>query len=240
MLVALHCSNAIWDYIMSKFFQRQQDANALNTPYPPNILQMLNTAEEEATHLVAIASSRHEVKVTDPEFGSQFLVQFSPSWKCTCGDFQDFLLPCKHAWRAITVLQGRHYDYVASYYSTQSLRDTYKNSLPALLKDDLIPNQNCGPPVSRRQRGRPTDKVRMRFQEEDPVHYPNKCGICRVRGHNRKNCPQRIERHIRRSDLKRTEQQRVLEEDLGVTLEELVTTSDDTSAEIDESESENE
>lgn len=83
-------------------------------PFPPNIMQILGDIEADAGHLIAQPSHEGEVRVIDGD-GWQYIVNLRPDWKCTCGDFQDFMYPCVHAWRAITKLRYRHHDYVSPY-----------------------------------------------------------------------------------------------------------------------------
>lgn len=118
MLVAFSLSNVVWDYCMKNFWHQKELGESVTTSFPPNIITFLKRVEEAASHMIVDACSREEVEVTDPEFGKQYLVKFSPMWWCTCGKFQDFLLPCKHEWRALTKLRLCHYDYVSDFYST--------------------------------------------------------------------------------------------------------------------------
>lgn len=57
-----------------------------------------------------------KVRVIDEEW-RQYVVEFTLEWKCLCGDWQDTLLPCKHAWQAITKLKKWHHSFVSPFYS---------------------------------------------------------------------------------------------------------------------------
>ncbi|CAM6104168.1 unnamed protein product [Calypogeia fissa] len=141
----------IWDYIMVKYFEKRELAASITTPFPPNIMKALRNVEEAAIHLTVHPSHGSEVRITD-ELNYQYIVKFEPEWSCTCGDFQDCLLPCKHAWRAMTRLYMRHYDYVSPFYSTETFKKMFEAHLPALVRNDLEPDRNCGAPLKKRKK----------------------------------------------------------------------------------------
>ncbi|CAM6094908.1 unnamed protein product [Calypogeia fissa] len=93
--------------------------------------------------------------------------------------------------RACTKTQKRHADYISPLYSTTTFRETYNSAIPAILIENLTPDTNCGEPLVKRKRGRPTEKARLCFHEEDVARYPWKCGVCKAKGHDRRNCPTR-------------------------------------------------
>jgi hypothetical protein len=70
VLVALKCSYAIWDYIMTKFYEEKEITTSLNTPYLPNILQVLNEVEHEASYMAPLISSEAKGRVTNPELST--------------------------------------------------------------------------------------------------------------------------------------------------------------------------
>ncbi|CAM6128716.1 unnamed protein product [Calypogeia fissa] len=159
----------------------------METPFTPNIMSILRKVEEDAYHLTGDVSSAVEVRIGDGVL--QYLVHFALEWKCSCGDWQDILIPCAHAWRACTKTQKRHADYVSPIYSTAKFKETYSSSVSTILRDNLNPDTNCGVPIIRRKRGRPTEKSRLRFHNEDPVRFSRKCSICKDKGHDKRNCP---------------------------------------------------
>jgi hypothetical protein len=173
--------------MMRMVWEKHQVAESVTTPYVPKISLLLKSIEKEAFHLTAAVSHEGEVRIIDGVWG-EFMVRFSPHWFCSCGDFQDNLIPCKHAWRAMTRLKICHLDYVSPYYSSEKFRSVYSYSIPAILSIDLRPNKYCGEPQRRRQAGRPSQKQRTRFAEEDPMRNTRKCSWCKAVGHDRRTC----------------------------------------------------
>lgn len=177
----------LWDYMMTKLYDKAQLARSITTPFPPNIMIKLKHTEEKAIQLIADASSDSECRITD-FLGRQFLVKFEPEWFCSCGDWQDTRLLCVHAWRACTRLRKRHFDFVSPYYSTAAYQSTYNGSIPAIIEENLVPDLNCGPPIIRRKRGRPSEKHKLRFEEENVARRHRKCSQCQQTGHDRRKC----------------------------------------------------
>lgn len=106
------------------------------------------------------------------------------------------LLPTLHAWRALTKLRLRRHNLVDPIYSTATWRTTYAWPIPTIVKDDLVPNPNCGPPLTRRRSGYPNGRSNQRFGDEYVVRLPRRCQHCLERGHDRRNCHGRIIENI--------------------------------------------
>ncbi|CAH9059260.1 unnamed protein product [Cuscuta epithymum] len=120
--------------------------------------------------------------------------------KCSCREFQleDFV--CVHAVAAIRNRNGLScYDYVSSYYSSESWVEAYKGSVPPLGSYSLydapvgIRNWVVKPPISdKRPAGRPKKK---RIPSTGEFLKKQKCGRCKEQGHNQKTCNNPIPRH---------------------------------------------
>lgn len=187
--IAFKSACSLWDYMMRMHFEKRQLAESINTPFAPRIMLMLKDIQEQAVKLHAQPSSETEVRITDKE-GREFIVTLEPEWTCCCGDFQDLLIPCVHAWRAITRLEKTHFDYVSPYYSSETFRRTYSSSIPAMTSEDLTPDPYCGPALKVRMRGRPTEKAKMRYEQGDGLRNDRRCKVCGTRGHDKRTCPE--------------------------------------------------
>lgn len=137
-------------------------AESANTEFPFNIMLTLKDIEEVVAYMVAHPLHEGEVRVTDKD-KFHYIVNLCLDWKCTCNDFQDFRIPYIHAWRAITKLRMRHFDFIDPIYSTVNWRIAYAHPIPIIIKDNFIPNKNCGPLVTRRRKGHPNERSNQRF-----------------------------------------------------------------------------
>ncbi|WZZ08055.1 hypothetical protein YC2023_093976 [Brassica napus] len=118
--------------------------------------------------------------------------------KCSCKYFDDIKIPCGHAMLAADGV-GVPYDTLCGHwYKTTTWRETYTGVInpDGDPRDFEIPEEVSSmvlyPPITKRQAGR-RRKTRIPSTGEYPQApkkklVPNKCGRCRVEGHNRTNC----------------------------------------------------
>ncbi|RID46231.1 hypothetical protein BRARA_I02911, partial [Brassica rapa] len=117
--------------------------------------------------------------------------------KCSCKYFDDIKIPCGHAMLAADGV-GVPYDTLCGHwYKTTTWRETYTGVInpDGDPRDFEIPEEVSSmvlyPPITKRQAGR-RRKTRIPSTGEYPAPkkklVPNKCGRCRVEGHNRTNC----------------------------------------------------
>ncbi|KAK8501707.1 hypothetical protein V6N12_002445 [Hibiscus sabdariffa] len=86
-------------------------------------------------------------------------------WDCSCKGWQLSALPCCHAIAVITCIGRSPYDYCSRYFTTESYRLTYAESIQPipdvekpLQKDSSSALVTVTPPPTRRPPGRPTTK----------------------------------------------------------------------------------
>jgi hypothetical protein len=94
--VAFKQSNLLSDYNMTKYYEKHVLANLVTMPFSSWIMIIFRKTKEKVTLLLAHVSSNFECRIIDC-LGQQFLGQFEPEQKFSCGDWQDIGLPCIHA-----------------------------------------------------------------------------------------------------------------------------------------------
>lgn len=118
------------------------------------------------------------------------------NWDCTCRQWQISGLPCIHA-VAVLDRTGRNvYDYCSKFFSVDSYRLTYSESINPItdiekrVNDDSTPQAMIYPPRVHRIRrppGRPKEK-RAGSQDMRKHLRPLHCSRCKAVGHNKKTC----------------------------------------------------
>jgi hypothetical protein len=131
-------------------------------------------------------------------------------FECTCGHFQEWLLPCSHAITAIRFAQRAVYEWVAPFwestyvalgtaYQQQETGDGYINNHMRTIKIDDIPlplfcNNECFPPPPKPKKAGPNQKKRKEkgdkpeSTQDQPYSY-TRCGRTGHNKRNKKNCP---------------------------------------------------
>lgn len=105
---------------------------------------------------------------------------------CSCGEFQEFLIPCCHAVAVCLWQDDDPYNYVHDWYSTEYYHLTYSRHMHPVRDEDLVEGLgDCGAPQTAKQRGRPK-KTRYRREEKDKRSIV--CSHCKQKGHNRRSC----------------------------------------------------
>ncbi|XP_033131093.1 uncharacterized protein LOC117126636 [Brassica rapa] len=130
------------------------------------------------------------------KFGGSESVQLEQK-KCTCKYFDNMKIPCGHAMIAADNIGLAYETMVGHWYKTVAWRETYAGVIRPIgdPRDESIPEDvrdaMLMPPLTKRPPGRRRTK-RFPSTGEMPgpkkKSVPNKCGRCRVEGHNRTNC----------------------------------------------------
>ena len=115
--------------------------------------------------------------------------------QCTCGVWQDYLVPCRHACAVLKQeyhlswddIQNKH---VHPYYTCGSLHELYSNNIFPVCMDNLEHDGLTLPPQVRvRSAGRPRIKrLRRRSEYADPSESKIHCSACNQPGHNKRTC----------------------------------------------------
>lgn len=123
------------------------------------------------------------------------LVRPNEEW-CSCGKWQDFKYPCRHALAyinhtdpylpfEIVVLKYTH-----DYYKAKSLHGLYSKNIVPVIMDHIRFDGETEPPTILKQTGHPCKK-RKRFRSRyiSPQESTIKCSMCKEQGHNKRTCP---------------------------------------------------
>ena len=115
---------------------------------------------------------------------------------CSCGVWQDFLYPCRHACAVFRKWQEKEFSYVLRslvhpFYTFEFVHNTFKkNVFPVCLETTVYDGETKEPNLPKRQSGRPrTKRIRKCSKFIESEDSPVKCSICGRRGHNRRTCP---------------------------------------------------
>ncbi|PHT41440.1 hypothetical protein CQW23_20294 [Capsicum baccatum] len=111
---------------------------------------------------------------------------------CSCRDWGLTGLPCCHAIAVLSCLGRDPYDYCARYFTADSYRSTYSESIhpiPSLerprRKDASQAAVTVTPPPTRRPPGRPTTK---KVGSHEVSRRQLQCSRCKGTGHNKSTC----------------------------------------------------
>ena len=192
-LPVFHCVNALWRDTMSKFYERREHkfpldrwTKAANDYYQEQLLK-------SRRGYIVTPSEPNVALVNKPASNESFVVDLNKQ-QCTCLDFQDRRIPCRHAIAVCREFQLEPELYIDETYSVEVYRATYAGKLRPIVHDDLEPDDKTLPPLieKRRDRRRISRIRRRKSKAKDPSqHQPVRhCTRCGHAGHNRasRNC----------------------------------------------------
>lgn len=174
--------------IMELFVTRRAASLQWLTRLTPSKEEKLENESHLAHSLQVLLSSGSTCEVR----GDTVEVVDIDRWDCSCKGWQLTGIPCCHA-IAVIVGNGRSvYDYCSRYFTTESYRLTYSESihpLPNVVDASPLNGSELmltvTPPPTRRPPGRPTTK---RYGSQDIVKRQLQCSRCKGLGHNKSTC----------------------------------------------------
>ncbi|XP_023750123.2 uncharacterized protein LOC111898448 [Lactuca sativa] len=163
------------------------------------------TSNHWLTRLTPVSSERLEkesIKVCALQVfnsGEQFEVRGDSieivdinNYDCSCKGWQITGLPCCHAIAVIGCLGRDPYDYCARYFTVESYRLTYSESVNPIPREEKVMAEGFSqaivtvtPPPTRRPPGRPPSK-KVGMQEANKRQL--QCSRCKGTGHNKSTC----------------------------------------------------
>ncbi|XP_028779486.1 uncharacterized protein LOC114735880 isoform X2 [Neltuma alba] len=182
-----HMVEVIRGKIMELFVTRGAASDQWLTRLTPSKEEKLENESRQAHSLQVLLSAGSTCEVRG---GSVEVVDID-RWDCSCKGWQLTGIPCCHAVAVIIGVGRSVYDYCSRYFTTESYRLTYSESLhplpsvdfPALSGSELM--VTVTPPPTRRPPGRPTKK---RYGSQGIVKRQLQCSRCRGLGHNKSTC----------------------------------------------------
>jgi hypothetical protein len=140
--------------------------------------------EDVILRMPLVPGGAHSVHIVKPNL----------QW-CTCGVWQDYLYPCRHACAVFRKWDERDFRYVLQiyvhrYYTFEYVQKMYEKNIFPVCVDNIHYDKASKPPIVRgRQAGRPPEnRIRHRSECIRPEDSKIKCGRCGLKGHNKRTC----------------------------------------------------
>nr|XP_016470362.1 PREDICTED: uncharacterized protein LOC107792641 [Nicotiana tabacum] len=177
--------DAIRGKIMELIYTRRTESNQWVTRLTPSMEERLEKESLNISSLQVLTSSgtKFEVRGDTIEFVDV------DHCDCSCRGWQLTGLPCCHAIAVMVCLGRDPYDYCARYFTADSYRSTYSESIhpiPSLerpkKKDASQAAVTVNPPPTRRPPGRPTTK---KVGSHEVTRRQLQCSRCKGTGHNK-------------------------------------------------------
>ncbi|XP_042476936.1 uncharacterized protein LOC122058349 isoform X2 [Macadamia integrifolia] len=174
--------------MMELIYTRRVESNQWLTRLTPSMEEKLQHETLKARSLKVLFSpgSRFEVR------GDSIEEVDIDHWDCSCKGWQITGLPCSHAIAVFECTGRNSYDYCSRYFTTESYRLTYTESIHPLsnidrlmLKELADTKVTVTPPPTRRPPGRPKNK---QTGLKEVVKRQLQCSRCKGIGHNKKTC----------------------------------------------------
>ena len=174
--------------IMELIYTRRADSNQWLTRLTPSSEEKLEkeTLKVHSLQVLLSAGSTFEVR------GESVEVVDIDRWDCSCKEWQLTGFPCCHALAVIGCIGRCPYDYCSRYFTTESYRLTYSESVHPVTNVDMPVEKDSSqvvvtvtPPPTRRPPGRPTTK---KYGQKDVVKRQLQCSRCKGLGHNKSTC----------------------------------------------------
>lgn len=180
--------------IMELIYTRRTESNQWMTRLTPSMEEKLEKESQKVRglHVLLSAGSTFEVR------GDAIEIVNIDHWDCSCKGWQLTGLPCCHATAVISCLAQSPYDYCSRYYTTESYRLTYSESIHPMPNVEIPLMQDSSqtavtvtvtPPPTRRPPGRPTTKKQG---SQDMSKRQLQCSRCKGLGHNKSTCKEQV------------------------------------------------
>ncbi|KAG6773032.1 hypothetical protein POTOM_020284 [Populus tomentosa] len=174
--------------IMELIYKRQADSNQWLTRLTPSSEEKLEKENLKVRPLQVLLSAGSTFEVR----GESVEVVDIDLWDCSCKEWQLAGFPCCHALAVIGCIGRCPYDYCSRYFTTESYRLTYSESVHPVTNVDMPVEKDSSqvvatvtPPPTRRPRGRPSTK---KYGQKDVVKRQLQCSRCKGLGHNKSTC----------------------------------------------------
>lgn len=181
--------DAIRNRIMELIYSRQTQSVEWVTRLTPSMEEKLEQESHKVRSLQVLISGGNRFEVRGDSIESVDV----DSWDCSCKGWRLRGLPCCHAIAVVGCLGRDLYDYCSRYFTTESYRITYSQSVNPItsVHDDTWQKGasqlavTVTPPPTRRPPGRPTTK---RVSSQDVGRRQLQCSRCKGTGHNKSTC----------------------------------------------------
>ena len=170
-----------WNWMMSKFYERSR-RKFKTIRLTDSAITYLERQRRIPVYYTAHPSTDGLGTVAGP--GGNLREVNLTRHTCSCGEFQDRQLPCRHAIK-LGIQEGRDIEQLVSrWYTIEEYRNTYRYNFPPLRLSDLQRSPDCKAPPKIRPAGRPG----VARKRSKPDSKAQKCGQCGEVGHNKRRC----------------------------------------------------
>lgn len=212
---------ALWNYIMDTVYKRRETPPTWKNPRWTNWAWGVFSRELEQARFYYVQRAEgaptYVAGVWRSTGGKTHTVRLRER-KCTCLDFQDLRIPCRHALATCREFKIDGEVYIDDLYSQQSYRNTYcpgaDTGCPVFMHpldlDHLEPDLSrpCLPPPIHRTVGRPQEKRRERGRRDGHLKRVYKCTVCGSLNHRASNCTSKGKALPKNKAIKVTKKQR--------------------------------
>ncbi|KAM7481862.1 hypothetical protein LguiB_006445 [Lonicera macranthoides] len=174
--------------IMELIYTRRTESNQWLTRLTPSMEEKLEKESVKVRLLQVLIPTGNTFEVRGDT--SEFV--HIEHCHCSCKVWQITGLPCCHAIAVIGCINRDPYDYCARYFTTDSYRLTYSESIHPIPNEDRPGPTDVSqvavtvtPPPTRRPPGRPTNK---KFGSQEATKRQLQCSRCKATGHNKSTC----------------------------------------------------
>jgi hypothetical protein len=182
-LPILRLFTSTWTKVMSTIHSRRQNQQQSNriTDFARNQLQK----SYQQARRYQVKSAKDGLAQAFVPDGHSYVVNLQ-EMDCSCGEFQEFLIPCRHAVAVCLWQVDDPYDYVHEWYSLEYYRATYSRYMHPIREEDLNEEYSeSEAPILTKQHGR---SKKRRYQHGEKTGRRRQCGHCGQDGHNRRSC----------------------------------------------------
>ena len=182
----------IWNWAMTTVYKRRTEKMTKSTRLTDYAYTYLEDERKRTGWYVVYPSNNRQASI-QATTGFIRIVDLQER-TCSCGDFQELLLPCRHAQQLCReICEGprkeREY-YVSECYTLDEYRETYQDSIPPIEPNIVEEDPTCKAPPRQKTAGRPKkQRIRHKVRPTKALH----CSTCGRDGHNRRTCAHRPE-----------------------------------------------
>lgn len=175
--------------MMKLIYTRRVDSGQWLDKLTPTLENKLRGEIAKAQELHVIDSTAGKFEVAD-DLGAISVLNLD-LWDCSCGMWQVTGIPCSHAVAAVEYSHGNIFEYCSKYFTTETFRLIYIDSINPLPIGDMPVHKDSSPVkvhppvVSHPPAGIPK---RRRIRSKGVVKRPLHCSRCKGIGHNRATC----------------------------------------------------
>ncbi|CAN1732468.1 hypothetical protein LINPERHAP1_LOCUS1640 [Linum perenne] len=190
-------------YAMKRVVKKHKMFTRCKDVICPRIRTIIEQSKIRARNCITVQTLNSICEVK--EFGHGYVVDIGQN-TCSCGYFTLSGIPCTHAVVAIGFLRLQVEDHVHVLYKTERVAQAYGYGVPNIRGRQAWPpaeGYDVLPPKGRKMPGRPK---KARRKEAAELHGQQRragrglqlnrrwmimhCRLCKVEGHNSRNCPQ--------------------------------------------------